>query len=289
MLRRGRLVAEADHAVVLGEGLGIAPQFGGERSLGAGPERGQQPARLDPGRGQQGEMQIGRVDRAERGSDIARPLLSVLSRRDRPRRVGDAGRLAPETVAGRWSIRPSATSVSGPLEQSGQPADGAEQQRRGSAGRADGAGASGPRERQPLAGGLADQLEGEPVGLGPLVLQAQRFGLEELVKVAALRIGEQRVLPGHGGHRALDQAGDEDRVEAHRAARAVGVADVDAGGERSGVAADGLLQRALGSAAEVVVGEGDLEFVEPAEIGRSRCESRPRRARRRRRASRSTR
>ena len=124
MLRRGLLVAEVDHAVVLGEGLGVAPQFGGERALGAGPERGQQPARLDARRGQQGEMQVGLVDRAERGFEH-RALLRVLSVLSRLIDLGARATRACRARDGRREMVDAAVGDEcvGAVEQAGHPAD----------------------------------------------------------------------------------------------------------------------------------------------------------------------
>ena len=85
-----------------------------------------------------------------------------------------------------------------------------------------------------FAGGLLDQREGETVQAGAGLAEAQGFGSDLGVEVAAGAVGQERILAGDGGEAALGHAGDEDGVEAEGSGCAGGVADQDAWRARRG-------------------------------------------------------
>ena len=74
-------------------------------------------------------MQVGLVDRAERGFDVARPVLSILSVLSVLSRLYDLGASAPRTGRagdGRGEVVDAAfgDEFVGAVEQAGQPPDG---------------------------------------------------------------------------------------------------------------------------------------------------------------------
>ena len=117
-----------------------------------------------------------------------------------------------------------------------------------------------------FAGGLLDQGEGETVQAGAGLAEAQGFGSDLGVEVAAGAVGQERVLAGDGGEAALGHAGDEDGVEAEGSGCAGGVADQDAL-ERAAWSEAGLDERAAGGAEQAGGGVARADSVDPAELG----------------------
>ena len=144
-------------------------------------------------------------------------------------------------------------------------ADGLGEQDGGVGRAADGGGAAGVGESELFAGGLLDQGEGETVQAGAGLAEAQGFGTDLGVELAAGAVGQERVLAWDGGEAALGHAGDEDGVEAESSGCAGGVADQDAL-ERAARSEAGLDERAAGGAEQAGGGVARADSVDAAEI-----------------------
>ena len=117
-----------------------------------------------------------------------------------------------------------------------------------------------------FAGGLLDQGEGETVQAGAGLAEAQGFGSDLGVEVAAGAVGQERVLAGDGGEAALGHAGDKDGVEAEGSGCAGGVADQDAL-EGAAWSEAGLVERAAGGVEQAGGGVAGFDSVDAAELG----------------------
>ena len=117
-----------------------------------------------------------------------------------------------------------------------------------------------------FAGGLLDQGEGETVQAGAGLAEAQGFGADLGVEVAAGAVGQEWVLTGDGGEAALGHAGDENGVEAEGSGCAGGVADQDAL-EGAAWSEAGLVERAAGGVEQAGRGVAGADSVDAAELG----------------------